>query len=120
MTTHDWGTLAEDAVWPKPRPSLAPDVRDVIAADWECLAEAIRSRRCELGLSLAEVAKAADVGTRFIYDTEHAVPRPEYLALSQVASVLGLRLMMHPSKTRSPRDVHLEPYMSNEVPDDEQ
>jgi HTH-type transcriptional regulator / antitoxin HipB len=72
---------------PHPRHPFAPDP-DRIAP----LAEAVRLRRTELGLTQAEVAELAGCSQRFVHTVEQGKPTLRLDKLLDVLEVLGLSL----------------------------
>lgn len=60
------------------------------------LAEAVRSRRKELGLRQAELAALAGCSERFVHVLEHGKPTLRLDKVSDVLDVLGLELAVRP------------------------
>jgi y4mF family transcriptional regulator len=59
------------------------------------LADAVRARRKDLGLSQAELAALAGCSTRFVHAVESAKPSLRLDKLVGLLEVLGLRLELH-------------------------
>lgn len=86
--------------------------------DVDQLAIVMRDRREQLGWSLQDTARTANVGQRFVWDVEHAVSRPEAPMLLDLADALGIGLASFPARPRGPWTKALTDPMSDELPKD--
>jgi HTH-type transcriptional regulator / antitoxin HipB len=60
----------------------------------EDLGQAVRARRKAAGLTQAELAEVAGVGTRFVSELERGKPTAEFNKVLQVLRVLGFDLQI--------------------------
>lgn len=80
------------------------------------IANAVRGRRTELGLSQDEVAQRAGVSRKWIYEFEAGQPAAELRKILAVIDALDLRLSVAPADDRPPAgddidlDAHLAAY----------
>jgi transcriptional regulator with XRE-family HTH domain len=69
------------------------------------LAEAVRARRTEIGLSQEALALAAEIDRTYVSQLERAIANPSLLILCRLAQVLGVQVLelLQPVPRRAPR-----------------
>jgi HTH-type transcriptional regulator / antitoxin HipB len=68
------------------------------------LADVLRRRRRELGLSQAELADLAEVSVRSVHAAEHAKPTLRLDTLSNICAALGLEIHLQRRRPGGGRD----------------
>lgn len=104
--------MAQPAPLPSPPdgPGSGPAARGdaALERDLQTLGRRIRERRRSLGMTLVQLAAAADLSHPFLSQLERAKARPSLASLQRVAQALGtsqLELMLGPSAASGPVEV---------------